>query len=321
MSAARAQSAPRVNRTEGFVEANGARLQYLDWGGTGPALIMIHGLGDNPYVFDDVAPAFTDRHRVIAYALRGSGSSDEKGPYDVGTATEDLRGLMDALKIAKADLVGYSAGGNEITEMAARHPDRVGRIIFFDGGYDWADPDFQSVIKALPVAFFDPPAGAMASLDAFRSYQKKTAYPGLDDMRRIDANLRAKVVIQSDGSVKYRTSREVVNALYSALYTNKPRDYAGIRCPTLAIYAEHLYDLSTPSVQQRQGIEAFEQQYWLPYQSKSIDRLRREIANVQIVRVPGAHGSFFMTDHRDVVAAMRRFLAAGSTTLAQNTQH
>src|SRR6185436_18715655 len=107
---------------EGFVETNGVRLQYLDWGGTGPALILIHGLGDDPHAYMDLAPAFADRFHVIAYASRGSGSSDAHGPYDTATLTEDLRGLMDALGIVRADLAGSSAGGNEVTAMAARYP-------------------------------------------------------------------------------------------------------------------------------------------------------------------------------------------------------
>src|SRR5271165_6426931 len=86
---------PKVK--SGIVNANGVRLNYLDWGGSGPPLILIHGLGDNPHIFDDLAPAFTDRFRVVAYARRGHGQSEAKAPYDTATLTEDLRGLMDGL--------------------------------------------------------------------------------------------------------------------------------------------------------------------------------------------------------------------------------
>ena len=44
----------------GFVTANGVRLNYLDWGGSGPALILIHGIFDNPHIFDDLAPVPTE---------------------------------------------------------------------------------------------------------------------------------------------------------------------------------------------------------------------------------------------------------------------
>jgi pimeloyl-ACP methyl ester carboxylesterase len=293
---------------EGYVAVNGVHLQYLDWGGTGPTVILIHGLGDNPHVFDDFAPAFTDHFHVIAYARRGSGNSDVTGPYDIVTLTEDLRELMDALGVAKADLVGYSAAGEEVTEMAAEHPERVGHVVYFDGGYDWADPDFKAAVKALPVGFFDPPPSAMVSMDAFRSYLKSTMYPGLDDMSRIEANLRAKVVIQSDGRLIYRAPRALVDALYSAVWTNKRLDYSQVHCPALALYAEHLYDLQIADAQRRKALVAYEQRYWKPYQAKSVEKLRGELADVRIVRVPGAHSSFFMTDRQQVISSMRRFL-------------
>src|ERR1700745_762282 len=84
----------------GFVTANGIHLHYLDWGGSGPVLILIHGGLDNAHIFDDLAPAFTDHFRVIACDLRGHGRSEAKGPFDATTRTEDLRGLMDRLGIA-----------------------------------------------------------------------------------------------------------------------------------------------------------------------------------------------------------------------------
>ena len=55
----------------GFVSANGIRLHCLEWCGSGPALILINGYGDNPHIFDGFAPAFTDHYRVVAYARRG----------------------------------------------------------------------------------------------------------------------------------------------------------------------------------------------------------------------------------------------------------
>lgn len=153
----------------GFVTANGIRLNYFDWGGSGPVLILIHGLFDNPHIFDDLAPAFTDHFRVIAYARRGHGLSDAKEPYDTATLTEDLRGVMDALGITKADLAGWSMGGEEITAMAGTHPQRVDRIVYLDAAYYPEDPAFEAASKAMPSIYLNPPASAMASLDAWRA--------------------------------------------------------------------------------------------------------------------------------------------------------
>ncbi len=294
--------------TPGFVTANGVRLEYLDWGGTGPALILLHGSGDNAHVFDDLAPAFTDRFHVLAYSRRGHGLSAAKSPYDTVTLTEDLRGFMEALGIAKASLVGWSLGGNEITTMAALYPERVARLVYLDAGYDWADPEYKRAFEAYPPRLLDTPATAMASLDAYRSYEKAVDYTQLDDMRRVEAYLRESVVIQPDGSVQPRISKDVTDALTAALWTNPRRDYTRVSSPVLAIYAESMIDLKVADRDRRADALAWERGYMAPFRAKSIARVRRELPNVRVLSVPGAHDSFFLTSRERVVKAMRRFL-------------
>jgi pimeloyl-ACP methyl ester carboxylesterase len=192
----------------GFVTANGIRLHYLDWGGLGPVLMLIHGGLDNAHVFDDLAPAFTDHFRVIAYDLRGHGRSDAKGPFDTTTRTEDLCGLMDRLGINKAHLAGWSLGGNDITAMAGTHPERVDSIVYLEGAYDWGGPALADAFKSLPIDFLAP-ASAMRSLDAYREYQKTVWLPAVSDMSRFEAYGRDLVVIQSDGTVRPRMTDRV----------------------------------------------------------------------------------------------------------------
>jgi pimeloyl-ACP methyl ester carboxylesterase len=291
---------------EGFVAVNGVRLQYLDWGGSGPALILIHGLGDDPHCFDDLAPALTDRFRVIAYARRSAGSSEVKGPYDTVTLTEDLRGLMDALGIARAHLAGHSAGGNEVTAMAGRYPDRVGRLVYLDSGYDFADPQSVAAFAARPV--FTRPAEAAASFDAFRAHELATLYPQLDDGRRIESYLRKKVVVHPDGSIEDRVSKAVRDELYAALFSSR-RDYTRVRSPVLAIYPEHWYPPEVADPERRKAVVAYDA-VWAPFKAASIERLRREIRDVRIATVPGAHSNFMLMSRASVVATLRDFLDA-----------
>src|SRR5262245_52915683 len=113
---------PSPHRSE-YVTVNGVRLNYLDWGGTGPVLVLIHGLTDSPHVFDDLATGIRDRFHIIAYARRGHGSSGAPtGPYDSATLVEDLHQLLDQMRIPRASLLGWSMGGNEITEFAGQYP-------------------------------------------------------------------------------------------------------------------------------------------------------------------------------------------------------
>ena len=99
------------------VDLDGMHLNYLDWGGIGPALVMIHGLGGNPHIFDELAPLLRDHLHVLAYASRGHGDSDApaKGPYDLKALVGDLVRLLDHLRIERANLLGWSTGGNELT--------------------------------------------------------------------------------------------------------------------------------------------------------------------------------------------------------------
>jgi pimeloyl-ACP methyl ester carboxylesterase len=295
---------------DAFVVVNGLRLQYLDWGGEGPALILIHGMGDNPHMFDDLACAFTDRHRVIAYARRGAGRSAGRPPYDMFTLKEDLRYLMDALGFNQADLVGWSMGGNEITAMATEHPDRVRSLIYFDAAYDYADPDFKTALAAIPSRLLDTPPSAMESLDAYRAYAKSHQFPSLGDMGRVEAYLRENVVIQPDGRLTPRITKDAMDTLIASLLNNPARDYTRINTPTLAIYATSQFDPLMADRERRAEASLWERKYWAAFRRKSMDRVRREISKVEVLQVPGAHDSFFLTSRGLVVSSMRRILGA-----------
>jgi pimeloyl-ACP methyl ester carboxylesterase len=298
--------ADAATHRSGFATVNGVRLHYLDWGGSGPALILIHGYGDNPHIFDDLAPAFTDSFRVVAYARRGHGRSDATGPYGTATLTEDLRGLMDSLDIARAHLAGWSMGGNEVTAMAGAHPERVDRIVYLEGAYDWADSLFVAAVGALPIDI-NPPASARASLDAWRAFQKTEWLAGVTDTGRFEAYIRDLVDVQADGTVRAVMSDSVGQALFTALTTDH-RDYTRVRAPALAIYSETMFDVARPDSASRERAEAWERRYMAPFRAASIARVRRELPGVEIVTVPGTHMDFVFTSRELVMTAMRRFL-------------
>jgi len=223
--------------------------------------------------------------------------------------TEDLAGIMDALQIPRAVLVGFSAGGNEVTQMAAEHPERVSGVVYLESAYDWADPDFRAAVQAAPsVSGFEQPPSAMASFAAYLSYQHDTWYPDLADMHVVEGALRSQVVIRRDGSLESRVPAERANAHLSALWAEKPRNYRALKCPALAVYGETFYDLHINDARTRESIEAWERRYWAPFQAKSLARAQRELVQVQVVRIPGAHANFLIMQHDRIVREMRRFL-------------
>jgi pimeloyl-ACP methyl ester carboxylesterase len=122
-----------------FVEANGIRLQYMDFGGSGLPLIFVQDIHN---YFEDEDPffrdlwsgfyaRFTDGHRVLATVKRGYGESDDPGwGYDVATQSEDLLGLMDALGIHGAVLVGRVPATQDLTWIAEHHPERGAGLVY-----------------------------------------------------------------------------------------------------------------------------------------------------------------------------------------------
>lgn len=118
--------------TSGFVE-NGGEQIYYESVGAGEALVLSHGLGGNHAIWYQQVPEFAQRFRVITWDQRGFGRStnatNEAGP---AAAADDLRALLDHLKIDRAHLVGQSMGGWAVMGFALEHPDRVRSLILAD---------------------------------------------------------------------------------------------------------------------------------------------------------------------------------------------
>jgi 3-oxoadipate enol-lactonase len=110
-----------------FIRANGVVLHHQILGRPdGPALVFINSLGSDFRIWQEVAPAFLDRYRVVLYDKRGHGLSDAPpAPYAMDDHASDLIALLDRLKIDSAALVGLSVGGMIAQRMAMRAPQRV----------------------------------------------------------------------------------------------------------------------------------------------------------------------------------------------------
>jgi pimeloyl-ACP methyl ester carboxylesterase len=115
------------------VEANGIRTNYLEAGSGDETVLLIHGSGPGVTSYANwrlVMPALAEHFRVLAPDMVGFGYSDRPAGVDYGLSTwaDQTVGLMDALGIQKAHLVGNSFGGAIALRIAAQHPDRVGKL-------------------------------------------------------------------------------------------------------------------------------------------------------------------------------------------------
>ena len=113
--------------------APGVKLEVLEFGGSGDAMVLLTGIGDNAHVWDDFAYQFTDFFRVIGITRRGFGASDKPdGGYDVRTRARDDIAVLDHFGIDKAVFVGHSIAGSELSQLGLAYPHRVDKLVYLD---------------------------------------------------------------------------------------------------------------------------------------------------------------------------------------------
>lgn len=125
----------RAGLTSATVRVGRLDIRYVRKG-TGPTLILIHGLASSIYSWADVVGPLSEKFDVIALDLPGFGASSQPADLTFADAPNAVLGLMDALGVARAHLVGNSMGGAVSLLLAARFPDRVDRVVILDSaGY------------------------------------------------------------------------------------------------------------------------------------------------------------------------------------------
>ena len=93
---------------EAFFGSDGVSLHYIDWGGEGPPLVLLAGLGGTAHLFRGLAPKLSSRFRVVALTRRGHGRSDRpESGYEIDTLVDDIHRFLDELEIERAVLVGH----------------------------------------------------------------------------------------------------------------------------------------------------------------------------------------------------------------------
>jgi pimeloyl-ACP methyl ester carboxylesterase len=134
-----------LNASSDMMQLSGWRLHVRDTGARdAPAVILIHGFGASLQTWDVWAEGLGRNHRVIRFDLPGSGLSlpDPAANYTDARSIELLLALMDKLGLQRAGIVGHSIGGRIAWTFAARHPERVDRLVLVapDG---FASPGFE----------------------------------------------------------------------------------------------------------------------------------------------------------------------------------
>ncbi len=129
------------------IKTDGARI-HVRVGGSGPAVVLLHGFADTGDMWAPVAAALAGGHKVIVPDLRGMGlSSHPKGGYDKQTQARDVAQVMDALNVEQADLVTHDIGNMVGYALAAQFPDRVTKWVVIDAPLPGIGP-WDEIIKS-----------------------------------------------------------------------------------------------------------------------------------------------------------------------------
>ncbi|HSK15508.1 MAG TPA: alpha/beta hydrolase [Gaiellaceae bacterium] len=118
-----------------YVEtADGVRLRLCDRGRGARAFVLVHGWKQSHRLFDPAIARLSERHRVVAFDLRGMGESDKPGSrYDFDELAGDLGFVLESLDLEDATLVGWSMGCTVTLTYMRLSGARVGRLVLVNG--------------------------------------------------------------------------------------------------------------------------------------------------------------------------------------------
>jgi pimeloyl-ACP methyl ester carboxylesterase len=122
------------------IEANGAAF-HVARTGRGRPLLLLHGWPEFWLTWEPVMARLADRFLLIAPDLRGFGDSDKPaGPFGPPDHAADMVGLLDALGVERAGIVGHDVGGAVMQPLARTAPERISGLFFFDFVYPGIGP-------------------------------------------------------------------------------------------------------------------------------------------------------------------------------------
>jgi len=235
---------------DGFVEANGIRLHYVEWGGEGPPAVLLHATGFLARLWEPIATELSTRFHVYACDARGHGDSDKpvlskvEGPaegYGWEGLAADLMGFLDALGLLGVPIVGHSSGAAGAVRLAAKRPEYVAAAVLIE----------PTVFPPMPVEGSDERKEQLASGAAKRrvvwdsreelieGYRLRRTFAGWrEDVLRLYAE--HGTFKREDGRIELKCPGEIEAELYRNSLSPDTWDLLPrVRCPTLVIRGEN----------------------------------------------------------------------------------
>lgn len=223
---------------------NGIYLHYLQTG-SGPKLMLIHGLGGNLAMwFLQIVPRLRNHFQVTAYDLRGHGRSEAPpAGYTTADMAEDLAGLLDALDIQKTNIVGHSWGADVAMHFSILYPEKVERLVVLE-------PNIADLIEWRKSKDWEGWAYWANRLAEFGIHVPREKRHDVDYMLRQTVNIP---ILFGPCKGQPRRNKELVRLLDHTTLVKDYEKVAGMTLdkvekigpPTLALYGENSHFLVT----------------------------------------------------------------------------
>ena len=280
------------------------KLEVLDWGGSGRPLVLLGGLGNTAHVFDKFAPKLTATYHVYGITRRGFGASSAPSPseasYSADRLGDDVLAVLDLLKLDRPVLAGHSLGGEELSSVGSRHPDRVAGLIYLDAGYSYAYYDRSRGDLGIDLADLQKKLAQLQPGNGPQNPRQlieellSTTLPGFErDLKEMQKNLPEAGPAQS----------APVPAITQAIMTGMQK-YTDIRVSVLAIYAvPHSTGQPFKDDAERAAADARDEAIVGP-QAKALES---GIPSARVVRLPHANHFVFLSNEADVLREMNAF--------------
>jgi pimeloyl-ACP methyl ester carboxylesterase len=214
-----------------FETVGGHRLRYLR-SGRGPAVVLVHGFASSLLTWKEVLPELTSDHEVIALDLPGFGLSDQPADLTVDELPASVIGLMDALRVPRAALVGNSLGGAAVAIAAATRPDRVSELVLVDAAGFHMDPQGRPPLVRMTMS----PAGAMLAWLPGKRLLVELALRSVLHDRRLVTDERVAEYLQGamrpGSAAAVRSLGASLEGRYDAVQQALPR----VKAPTLVVW-------------------------------------------------------------------------------------
>ena len=302
---------PSPHITQFVTVDKNVRLEVLDWGGSGRPLVLLAGGGDTAHVFDDFAPKLTPAFHVYGITRRGFGESGfSPEGYGADRLGDDVLAVLDSLKLIRPVLVGHSLGGEELSSLATRHPNRVAGLVYLEAGYPYAfdngkGPSMKEFLDARKIMPQAPPPSesALASFSALQQACLRGlgfTYP--------EGELRQQFSTTPEG----RVGKERDFPGY-AMMLEGMKKYSNIPVPALVIFAiphgqaKWISESTDPKV--HEAAKAFSAAE-LALTTKQAKAFEDGVPTARVVRLRDADHYVYLSNEADVLREMKSFLSS-----------